>query len=72
MCAICGYRETFVTVKSVVRPDVPVRSTSKYGSRSVAAGLILISQLSSLSIDEGGAVLLAALLRSAEATEEVA
>src|ERR1041384_5853699 len=48
-CAICGYGETFCTVKSVVVAvdDGEAKSTSKYGSSSVAAGRKGMSQPSS-------------------------
>src|SRR5262249_24102733 len=56
-CAICGICVTFVIVKRVVCAVVcgELKSTSKYGSSSVAAGAVLISQLSSLSVVDGPA-----------------
>src|SRR5437764_9904034 len=54
-CAICGSALTFVIVKIVVRAVVcgELKSTSKYGSNSVAAGAVLMSQLSSLFVVVG-------------------
>ena len=42
----CAHIVVFVTVKSVVIPPRSSVSTSKYGSRSVAAGSSAMSQLS--------------------------
>jgi len=42
-----------VIVNSVVSPAALSRSTSKYGSSSVAAGATLMSQLSSLLVVAG-------------------
>src|ERR1051325_4167631 len=55
--AICGWFETFATVKSVVTAvDCgDLKSTSKYGRSSVAAGCTAISQLSSLLVVVGPA-----------------
>jgi hypothetical protein len=39
-----------VTVKIVVSPSRSVKSVSKYGSRSVAAGVTEMSQLSSFPV----------------------
>src|SRR3954465_10948444 len=53
--AICGTRLVFVMVNSVVRAVVAVdlKSTSKYGSSSVAAGATLMSHASSLFVVVG-------------------
>src|SRR5436190_20945058 len=54
-CAICGTRLVLVIVKRVVRAvDCgEVKSTSKYGSNSVAAGATLMSHESSLLVVVG-------------------
>src|SRR6266545_7407224 len=53
--AICGSGETFCTVKSVCVAVVcgDLKSTSKYGRSSVAAGCTAMSQLSSLFVVVG-------------------
>src|SRR5258708_26505336 len=53
--AICGTRLTFVMVNRVVRAVVAgdLKSTSKNGSSSVAAGAVLMSQASSLFVVVG-------------------
>src|SRR5258708_39613435 len=53
--AICGTRLVFVIVKRVVRAvaAVDTKSTSKYGSSSVAAGAVLMSHASSLLVVVG-------------------
>src|SRR3954465_1150093 len=53
-CAICGYRVTFVIVKSVSSVRLVI-STSKCGRRSVAAGPTVTSQESSLLTVDGDA-----------------
>src|SRR5438552_13478822 len=60
-CAICGRSVTFTIVNSVVRAVVwgDLKSTSKYGSNSVAAGAEeAMSQVSSLFVDVGSSPLL--------------
>src|SRR5258706_11556859 len=54
-CAIWGTRLVFVMVNRVVRAVVAVdlKSTSKYGSSSVAAGATLMSHASSLFVVVG-------------------
>src|SRR5207253_9657469 len=54
-CAICGTRLVFVIVKRVVRAvaAVDTKSTSKYGSSSVAAEATLMSHASSLLVVVG-------------------
>src|SRR5688572_23449170 len=55
MCAICGMAETLVIVHSVVCAVATgaAMSTSKYGSSSVAAGAVPMSQLSSFAVVAG-------------------
>src|SRR5205814_5913414 len=60
-CAICGRSVTFTIVNSVVRAVVwgDLKSTSKYGSNSVAAGAEeAMSHVSSLFVDVGSSPLL--------------
>src|ERR1043166_384238 len=60
-CAICGRSVTFTIVNSVVRAVVwgELKSTSKYGSSSVAAGAFdAMSHVSSLLVDVGSNPLL--------------
>src|SRR5438067_299517 len=60
-CAICGRSEVFTIVNSVVRAVVcgDLKSTSKYGSSSVAAGTAEpMSHVSSLFVDVGSSPLL--------------
>src|SRR5215213_1312878 len=54
-CAICGIADTFVTVQRVVCAVATgeAMSTSKYGSSSVAAGAVPMSQLSSFRVVAG-------------------
>src|SRR5438045_831951 len=54
-CAICGISDVFVIVNTVVRAVWPgeVKSTSKYGNSSVAAGNTPMSQESSLFVVAG-------------------
>src|ERR1044071_7857476 len=55
-CAICGRSDVFTIVNSVVRAVVwgDLKSTSKYGSSSVAAGALeAMSHVSSLFVDVG-------------------
>src|SRR5258706_14339551 len=54
-CAIWGTRLVFVMVNRVVRAEVAgdLKSTSKYGSSSVAAGATLMSHESSLLVVAG-------------------
>jgi hypothetical protein len=56
-CAICGTCVTLVTVNNVVCAVVcgELKSTSKYGSSSVAAGAMLMSHESSLFVVDGPA-----------------
>src|SRR5437660_1879440 len=53
--AICGWALTLVTVKTVVRAEAEdeTKSTSKYGSSSVAAGATPMSHESSLPARAG-------------------
>src|SRR6266568_8355551 len=60
-CAICGRSVVFTIVNSVVRAVVwgDLKSTSKYGSSSVAAGAEeAMSHVSSLFVDVGSSPLL--------------
>src|ERR1051326_3259726 len=60
-CAICGRSDVFTIVNSVVRAVVwgDLKSTSKYGSSSVAAGAFeAMSHVSSLFVDVGSKPLL--------------
>ena len=60
-CAICGRSVVFTIVNSVVRAVVwgDLKSTSKYGSNSVAAGAEeAMSHVSSLFVDVGSSPLL--------------
>src|ERR1051325_29935 len=60
-CAICGRSDVFTIVNSVVRAVVcgDLKSTSKYGSSSVAAGAFeAMSHVSSLFVDVGSSPLL--------------
>src|ERR1043165_9640100 len=60
-CAICGRSDVFTIVNSVVRAVVwgDLKSTSKYGSSSVAAGALeAMSHVSSLFVDVGNSPLL--------------
>src|SRR5437660_11189993 len=60
-CAICGRSVTFTIVNSVVRALVwgDLKSTSKYGSNSVAAGAEeAMSHVSSLFVDVGSSPVL--------------
>src|SRR5256885_5180409 len=60
-CAICGRSVVFTIVNSVVRAVVwgELKSTSKYGSNSVAAGAEeAMSHVSSLFVDVGSSPLL--------------
>src|SRR4029078_949705 len=60
-CAICERSDVFTMVNSVVRAVVcgDLKSTSKYGSSSVAAGALeAISHVSSLLVDVGNSPLL--------------
>src|SRR2546430_17270856 len=60
-CAICGRSLVFTIVNSVVRAVVwgDLKSTSKYGSNSVAAGAFdAMSHVSSLFVDVGSNPLL--------------
>src|SRR5947199_10238790 len=60
-CAICGRSVTFTIVNRVVRAVVwgDLKSTSKYGSNSVAAGAEeAMSHVSSLFVDVGSSPLL--------------
>src|SRR6476619_5069918 len=60
-CAICGRSEVFTIVNRVVRAVVcgDLKSTSKYGSNSVAAGALdAMSHVSSLFVDVGSRPLL--------------
>src|SRR5436305_1009837 len=60
-CAICGRSVVFTIVNSVVRAVVcgELKSTSKYGSSSVAAGAAdAMSHVSSLFVDVGRSPLL--------------
>src|SRR2546430_16186258 len=60
-CAICGRSLVFTVVNSVVRAVVwgDLKSTSKYGSSSVAAGAEeAMSHVSSLFVDVGSSPLL--------------
>src|SRR5437660_6315249 len=59
-CAICGRSVTFTIVNRVVRAVVwgDLKSTSKYGSNSVAAGAEeAMSHVSSLFVDVGSSPL---------------
>ncbi len=56
MCATCSTFDVFVIVKIVFSPVREARSTSKYGSSSVAAGATPMSQLSSLFVVAGAPV----------------
>src|SRR6266571_1686230 len=59
-CAICGRALTFVIVNRVFLAVVwgELKSTSKYGSSSVAAGAVLMSHVSSLFVEVGSRPLL--------------
>ncbi|HEX8616329.1 MAG TPA: hypothetical protein VF911_01975 [Thermoanaerobaculia bacterium] len=66
MWAICSTFDVFVIVKMVCSPAREARSTSKYGSSSVAAGATPMSQLSSLFVVAGAPVGNVALVATPE------